>query len=61
MRTQLKFRKSRTARRGGMMSLEVVMTMAIMIPVAGALLLLGVKMCALLYQCIGALVAWPFL
>jgi len=61
MRNPFAFRKRRDTRRGGMMSLEVVMTMAIMIPVAGALLILGVKMCALLYQCINTLVSWPFL
>lgn len=44
-----------------MANLEVVMTIAVMLPVAGALLFLGIKMCALLYQCIGALVSWPFL
>jgi len=45
----------------GMANLEVVMTMAIMLPIAGALFFLGVKMCATIYQAIGALVAWPFL
>ncbi len=47
--------------RRGMSSLEVVFTAAIMLPVAGALLLLGAKMCGTLYQAIAALVAWPFL
>jgi len=37
------------------------MTAAVMLPVAGALFFLGIKMCATLYQAIGALVAWPFL
>jgi hypothetical protein len=54
-------RSSQRLVRGGMASLEVVMTIAVMLPVAGALLLLGIKMCATLYQCVGALVAWPFL
>ena len=49
------------AARRGMMSLEVVMTIAVMLPIAGALLFLGIKMCATLYQAIGALVSWPFL
>ena len=50
----------RACHRAGMASLEVVMATAVMLPVAGALLFLGIKMCALLYQCIGALVSWPF-
>lgn len=53
--------RMRSDRRGGMASLEVVMTTAVMLPVAGALLFLGVKICATLYQALGALVAWPFL
>lgn len=53
-------RHARTAR-AGMANLEVVMTIAVMLPVAGALLFLGIKICAMLYQTIGALVAWPFL
>jgi hypothetical protein len=48
-------------RRGGMMSLEVVMTIGIMVPIAGALFFLGIKMCAAAYQAISALVSWPFL
>jgi hypothetical protein len=44
-----------------MANLEVVMTIAVMLPIAGALLFLGIKMCATLYQAIGALVCWPFL
>ena len=57
-------RKRRSCRRivhRGLASLEVVMTTAVMLPVAGALFFLGIKMCATLYQAIGALVAWPFL
>lgn len=53
-------RRARTAR-AGMANLEVVMTIAVMLPVAGALLFLGIKICAMLYQTIGSLVAWPFL
>ena len=37
------------------------MTTAVMLPIAGALLFLGIKMAAIVYQVIGALVAWPFL
>jgi hypothetical protein len=47
--------------RPAMANLEVVMTMAVMLPIAGALFFLGVKMCATIYQALGALVAWPFL
>jgi hypothetical protein len=43
-----------------MASLEVVMTMAVMVPLAGAMLFLGIKMCAMLYQVIGTLVGWPY-
>ena len=51
----------RSSRRRGMASLEVVMTAAVMLPVAGALLFLGIKMCATVYQAIGGIVGWPFL
>jgi cell division protein FtsX len=51
----------KAAPRQGMMSLEVVMSIAIMVPVAAALLFLGVKMLSALYQMIGGLVSWPFL
>jgi hypothetical protein len=44
-----------------MANLEVVMTIAVMLPIAGAMLFLGVKILTTLYQCIGALVSWPFL
>jgi len=44
-----------------MASLEVVMTIAVMLPVAGALFFLGIKLCAALYECIGTMVSWPFL
>jgi hypothetical protein len=53
--------RSHLHRRRGMVSLEVVMTVAVMLPVAGALLFLGIKICATLYQAVGAIVAWPFL
>ena len=51
----------RGRRRGGLASLEVVMTTAVMLPIAAAILFLGIKMAAIVYQVIGALVAWPFL
>jgi len=44
-----------------MMSIEVAMTAGVMLPIAGALFFLGIKMCAALYQAIGSIVAWPFL
>jgi hypothetical protein len=55
-------RNRRTALlRRGMMSLEVVLSIGIMVPVAGALLFLGIKMCAAVYEAISATVSWPFL
>lgn len=56
-------RKRRTNRRPrhGMMSIEVVTSIAVMLPIAAALLFTGVKICAALYQTIGTLVSWPFL
>lgn len=53
--------RNHRSRNGGMASLEVVMATAVMLPVAGMLLFLGVNLCATLYQAVGALVAWPFL
>lgn len=53
-------RRFRAVRRG-MANLEVVMTIAVMLPITGAMLFLGVKILTTLYQAIGALVAWPFL
>lgn len=53
-------RRNRRNRRG-LASLEVVMTAAVMLPIAAAILWLGFKMAAIVYQVIGALVAWPFL
>ncbi len=53
--------RRRSADRGGMASLEVVMTTAVMLPVAGILFFLGTKILATMYQALGTLVAWPFL
>ena len=61
MKTYRFNRRTRTAHRGGMASLEVVMATAVMLPLAGFLFFLGVEMCTTLYQAVGALVAWPFL
>jgi hypothetical protein len=44
-----------------MVSIEVAMTAGVMLPIAGILFFLGIKMCAALYQAIGSCVAWPFL
>jgi hypothetical protein len=44
-----------------MMSIEVVTSIAVMVPIAAALLFLGVKILAALYQTVGTLVSWPFL
>jgi len=44
-----------------MMSIEVAASIAVMVPIAGALLFLGIKILAVLYQTIGTLVSWPFL
>lgn len=61
MTTSRRFRRSSRRIRGGMMSIEVVTTIAVMVPIAAALLFTGVKICAALYQAIGTLVSWPFL
>ena len=58
-RSRTQRRKSPTRR--GMMSIEVVATIAVMVPICGALLFLGIKILAALYQTIGTLVSWPFL
>jgi hypothetical protein len=47
--------------RSGLASLEVVMTTAVMLPIAAAILFLGIKLAAIAYQVLGGLVAWPFL
>lgn len=54
-------RKATLNKRRGLASLEVVMTTAVMLPIAAAILFLGIKMAAIVYQVIGGLVAWPFL
>ena len=54
-------RASRRRTRHGLASLEVVMTTAVMLPIAAAILFLGIKMAAIAYQVLGGLVAWPFL
>jgi hypothetical protein len=59
--TRLTTGKRRTMSRGGLASLEVVMTIAVMLPITAAMLFLAVKICSTLYQVIGALVGWPYL
>lgn len=54
-------RRNRVSSRRGLASLEVVMTTLVMLPIAFALLLVGIKLASIVYQVIGALVAWPFL
>jgi hypothetical protein len=54
-------RRNQSRRRQGLMSLEVVMTIGIMVPVAGILFFVGIKMCAAAYEAISAMVSWPFL
>jgi hypothetical protein len=61
MRINRRIRYAWPRHRRGMMSIEVVATIAVMVPIAAALLFLGIKMCAAVYQSIDALVSWPFL
>lgn len=61
MKTNSVINRSRRVSRDGMASLEVVMTTAVMLPVAAILFFLGTKLLATMYQAIGVLVAWPFL
>jgi hypothetical protein len=61
MRAKRFCHRSRGKHRRGLAALEIVMTAAVILQIAAALLLIGIKMCAIAYQAIGALVAWPFL
>ena len=47
--------------RGGQTSIEVVATVAIMVPVCGFLFFTGIKLCQYLYSTIGNSVSWPFM
>jgi hypothetical protein len=47
--------------RHGLAAIEVVATIAIMLPVCGFLFFTGIKIWAALFQTIDALVSWPFL
>ena len=57
----MKHANRRGRARRGLASLEVVMTTAVMLPIAAAILFLGFKLAAIAYQVLGGLVAWPFL
>jgi hypothetical protein len=60
MNTYRRIRKQSRSR-GGLAAIEVVTSIAVMLPICGALLFTGVKICQALYQTIGTLVSWPFL
>ena len=47
--------------RRGAMTMEVVMSTGVMIPIAFGLLLLGTEMCRYVYGLVSSLVTWPFL
>ncbi len=44
-----------------MMSVEVVTSIAVMLPICGFLFFTGIKIWAALFQTIDTLVSWPFL
>jgi hypothetical protein len=54
-------RRKCAAERRGLMSIEVVASIAVMLPICGALFFTGIKIWQALYQTIGTLVSWPFL
>lgn len=47
--------------RNGQTSIEVVATVAIMVPICGFLFFTGIKLCQYLYSIIGNSVTWPFM
>lgn len=51
----------RKPNRNGLASLEVVMTTAIGVPLAGLLFFLGIQMCRYVYPALGGLLLQPFL
>jgi len=51
----------RRLQRTGMISLEIVLTTALLFPMAVGLLYLAIRGASLLYHMITALVAWPHL
>lgn len=54
-------RRPRQRHRRGSAHLEVVMTTAVMLPVAGLLFFLGIRMCRYAFEIISGLVGWPLL
>lgn len=52
--------KTDHTRRRGAMSFEVVMSAAVLLPLSGAALFLGIKMFQYLYQIISTMVGWPY-
>jgi hypothetical protein len=61
MRINPQKHRTNRARRAGMMSIEVVASIAVMLPIAAALLFIGTRICMSIYQTISSLVSWPFL
>jgi hypothetical protein len=60
MRTTKKIRRLKSRCRGTM-SIEVALSLGVMLPICGGLLIGGTKICFVLYQAINSLVSWPFL
>jgi hypothetical protein len=61
MRSTNPTRRQKSRLRSGTMSIEVALSLGVMIPICGGLLLGGTKICFVLYQAINSLVSWPFL
>ena len=51
----------RNPRRAGLANLEVVMTTAIGVPLAGLMFFLGIQMCRYVYAALAGLLLQPFL
>jgi hypothetical protein len=47
--------------RRGTASLEAILTIGIVVPIAYALMVLGMRACRQLFHVIGTLVGWPYL
>jgi hypothetical protein len=61
MKTTNRSRRLKLRRRRGTMSIEVALSLGVMLPICGGLLIGGTKICFVLYQAINSLVSWPFL
>lgn len=61
MRRQEHNSRTRKQRRRGSAAVELVMATAVMVPVAGALFFLGIRISATLFQVTSATVGWSFL